>query len=196
MKKLTTEDFIRRANIVHGDKYGYQQTCYVNSATKVEIECKIHGVFEQTANDHLRGHNCRKCGINQQHKTLQQTYTNSITLARSVQRRQNTFIKKYGADNPSKISCLQEKKKRTFVLRYGVDNPRKSSVIKDKIKQTWLDKYGVDNPRKSSVIKDKIKQTWLDKYGVDNPSKSQEIQNKIKHTAQHTPNEDTGKQES
>ena len=36
-KKVTTEDFIRRAEEVHGDKYDYSKVNYVNGKTKVTI---------------------------------------------------------------------------------------------------------------------------------------------------------------
>jgi hypothetical protein len=36
---------------------------YVHSHEKVNIICKIHGVFSHTANSHLKGHGCPKCGF-------------------------------------------------------------------------------------------------------------------------------------
>lgn len=36
-KKVTTEDFIRRAKEVHGDKYDYSKVNYVNGKAKVTI---------------------------------------------------------------------------------------------------------------------------------------------------------------
>lgn len=61
MKKLTTEEFIRKAREVHGDKYDYSKVEYVNSQTKVCIICPIHGEFWQRPNAHLRGQGCKKC---------------------------------------------------------------------------------------------------------------------------------------
>lgn len=54
MAKLTTEEFIKRAKEVHGDKYDYSFVEYVNSSTKVKIICPKHGIFEQTPNKHLK----------------------------------------------------------------------------------------------------------------------------------------------
>ena len=39
MKKLTTEEFIEKANKIHNNKYDYSQVKYVNSRTKVCITC-------------------------------------------------------------------------------------------------------------------------------------------------------------
>ena len=47
MKKRTTEEFIELARQVHGDKYDYSKTVYVNKRSKVIITCPIHGDFEQ-----------------------------------------------------------------------------------------------------------------------------------------------------
>ena len=62
MKKKTTEEFIADARKVHGNKYDYSKTVYVNSRTKVCVTCMIHGDFLQNANDHVRGAGCPKCG--------------------------------------------------------------------------------------------------------------------------------------
>jgi len=47
--KLTTEKFIERSKIVHGNKYDYSQTEYKSAHEKVKIICPTHGVFEQKA---------------------------------------------------------------------------------------------------------------------------------------------------
>jgi len=45
-KKLKTEEFIRRAREVHGNKYDYSKVNYVDCKTKVTIICPVHGEFE------------------------------------------------------------------------------------------------------------------------------------------------------
>ena len=62
MKRLTTEEFINRAREVHGDKYDYSKTEYVNNHTKVCIICPEHGEFWQVPSSHLRGIGCGRCG--------------------------------------------------------------------------------------------------------------------------------------
>lgn len=58
---LPNEEFIKRAITLHGNKYDYSKTQYINSATKVCIICPEHGEFWQTPNSHLKGNGCRKC---------------------------------------------------------------------------------------------------------------------------------------
>ena len=59
--KLTTAEFIEKAKQVHGDKYDYSKTEYIDSHTKVSIICPEHGEFFQTPNNHLNGNACPKC---------------------------------------------------------------------------------------------------------------------------------------
>jgi hypothetical protein len=61
-KVLTTDDFIVKSKIKHGDKYDYSKVRYINNTTKVKIICPIHGEFEQTPQHHKRGNECKKCG--------------------------------------------------------------------------------------------------------------------------------------
>lgn len=60
-QKLTTEEFIKRAKKVHGNKYDYSKVEYVNSQTKICIICPEHGEFWQVPNSHLLGYGCAKC---------------------------------------------------------------------------------------------------------------------------------------
>ena len=61
-KKLTTDEFITNAKIIHDNKYDYSKTKYILSREKVIIICKNHGEFLQTPNIHLNGSGCDKCG--------------------------------------------------------------------------------------------------------------------------------------
>ena len=62
MAKLSTEEFIKKAREVHGDKYDYSKVVYVKSKTKVTIICPKHGEFLQTPQKHLYGQGCPICG--------------------------------------------------------------------------------------------------------------------------------------
>lgn len=64
-KKLTTEEFIKKAKLVHGDKYDYSKTIYVNAKSKVTIFCKTcDKFFDQVADTHYEC-GCPTCGKNQ-----------------------------------------------------------------------------------------------------------------------------------
>ena len=60
-KSVTTNEFIEKAQAIHGNKYDYSQTEYVNNKSKVKIICSEHGMFWQTPDDHLQGKGCPNC---------------------------------------------------------------------------------------------------------------------------------------
>jgi len=60
-KKMTTEDFVRKANYVHNGYFTYENCIYIDSNSKVTVTCPKHGDFEVKANNHLSGCNCKKC---------------------------------------------------------------------------------------------------------------------------------------
>ena len=57
MRKITNEEFIKKAKNIYGDKYDYSLTDYKNIKSKVKI---IYNdwIFEQKAEDHLLGKLC------------------------------------------------------------------------------------------------------------------------------------------
>lgn len=61
VRKSNTDDFIKKAKLVHGDKYDYINISYINVRTKVQIICKKHGTFDQKPNDHINGYGCQTC---------------------------------------------------------------------------------------------------------------------------------------
>ena len=61
MEDEKTKIFIEKALAIHGNKYDYTKTKYVNSQTKVCIICPEHGEFWQDVSHHLNGHGCPKC---------------------------------------------------------------------------------------------------------------------------------------
>ena len=61
MRKITFEEFERRAKERHKSKYKYLKETYKNTSSKVGIICPIHGSFSQNVNSHLRGCECPSC---------------------------------------------------------------------------------------------------------------------------------------
>jgi hypothetical protein len=61
-RRLTLEEFVKKSNIIHNDKFDYSISNYINNGVKIEIICPIHGNFSQLPSDHMRGIGCKKCG--------------------------------------------------------------------------------------------------------------------------------------
>ena len=70
-KRLTTDEFIKKAIKIHGLLYNYSHSEYIDSHHKLGIICSIHGIFFQTANDHLSGYGCSQCSNNKQLTTTE-----------------------------------------------------------------------------------------------------------------------------
>jgi len=60
--RLSTKEFIKRSIKLHNNIYDYSKTKYIANNKKVIIICKIHGIFFQTPNKHLKGRGCDHCG--------------------------------------------------------------------------------------------------------------------------------------
>ena len=99
-------------------------------------------------------------------------------------KREDTYIKKYGVNHPSKVQEIQDKKKKTCQLHFGCDWPSQDRRVKEKIKKTNLEKYGSESPLGSKEIQNKSKKTWQKKYGenITSPTQVESIKNKIKET--------------
>lgn len=64
--RWTTAAFIQKATAVHGNKYTYSKTEYINAHTAVIVTCPSHGDWDTKPSDHIRGNGghglgCPKC---------------------------------------------------------------------------------------------------------------------------------------
>lgn len=81
--EITTEEYIRRAKAVHGNKYSYEQTEYVDRKTHITITCPIHGPFKINPYTHIRlGTGCSKCARDKTIKTCSLTTESFIERAK------------------------------------------------------------------------------------------------------------------
>lgn len=61
---IRQKKFLEDAREVHGDKYIYDITKYINIGTKIPIKCPKHGFFDQTPRDHIHSKaGCPDCGV-------------------------------------------------------------------------------------------------------------------------------------
>lgn len=100
-RRKTTEEFIKEAKEVHGDRYDYTLAEYVSARKKIKILCDLHGVFEQTPDNHLKGKNCAKChGFNK-------TNNDIINKFKEIHGDKYDYreVEYYNARTPVKIIC-------------------------------------------------------------------------------------------
>ncbi len=60
-KKITFLEFIEKSLEIHGKKYSYDHSNYVDIFTPIYITCSKHGEFLQNPRNHYRGSGCPKC---------------------------------------------------------------------------------------------------------------------------------------
>ena len=86
----------------------------------------------------------------------------------------DTFITKYGVNNPMQLSEVKEKSRQTNLARYGVEVSTKNKNVVTKMVKTNLEKYGVAYQARREEANEKRKQTCLERYGVEHTGQIQE----------------------
>lgn len=89
---FTLNDFLIKAQEIHGNKYDYSKVINPKYNTKVTIICPIHGEFQQSVNSHLTDCGCPQCSKN---KLL----TNKEFLKRANKIHNNKYIYKTNYKN-------------------------------------------------------------------------------------------------
>lgn len=164
--KLTTELFIAKARLIHGEYYDYSMVTYTNSKTHVTIVCPVHGPFSQVPNAHISGRRsaCRSC-------TWKKRYPQNPAQSKDAKlKRRETCLVRYGREHPL-CSGLpsRQKRNRTCVERYGSEHPMQNNQIAKKASDTWRSKSEEEiskimnkkgpNPFLDDGIKAKLKKT-------------------------------------
>lgn len=107
----------------------------------------------------------------------------SMHPKRSLERRRQTNLGKYGNVCSLHGNETEEKTKKTNLEKYGTEYASQSSLVRNKIRNTNLEKYGVENPSQIEEIKEKKRNTCLGNYGTNYPSQSDEIKFKMKQSS-------------
>jgi hypothetical protein len=83
-RKLTQEEFLKKANFVHDNYYDYSKTEYKGGHQRINIICPKHGPFDQLAINHLNGQGCPECGRFQRKSSNTKTLENFIIQAKKI----------------------------------------------------------------------------------------------------------------
>ena len=107
--KGTLEEFIQKAKKIHGDKYDYSETEYVNSRTVVKIICPKHGPFYTTPNQHLSGkRGCRFCGYEKISEIKGSTTKEFINKAKMIWGDRFNYSKVNYVNSSTKVCIIDE----------------------------------------------------------------------------------------
>ena len=78
--RFTTDDFIKKAKEIHGDKYDYSDSVFTKFKNYVNIRCYQHGLFKQTPEHHIYG----ACGCPQCSPTFKGDTQSFIKRAKEI----------------------------------------------------------------------------------------------------------------
>jgi len=82
---MSKETFITRAKSVHGNLYDYIIDEYIDDKTHINVECKLHGVFMVTPNNHIYNKSgCPRCGSESSASKTRLDYNGIIVKVRNA----------------------------------------------------------------------------------------------------------------
>ena len=157
-KRKTTEEFIKESKIVHGDKFDYSISEYINKRTKIKYICKEHGIIEQRPDNHTKGNGCYKCFnngksnkeifIKKSKEIHNNKYDYSLVVYENALKKVKIICKEHGIfeqrpnDHLSGYGCIKcsgrYRKNDEFIINSNVihDNKYDYSLIKYKNNKT------------------------------------------------------------
>lgn len=126
----TREEFEKESNIIHENKYKYDQVVYKGNKIKVIIFCiKCKDTFEQVPNSHLRGFGCYRCAHANYSKIALEWLDDIEKIANSNNNNTRKIVIQK-ADSPGGEDMCK-------LAKYGI----KSEIYKSHIKLDGVDGY-------------------------------------------------------
>ena len=105
-KRLNTKIFVKRAKEIHGEKYDYSKVVYSNNRKKVTIICPVHGEFQMSPKNHLKGQTCPKCAAKERAKNLVLKIDKFIEKAKAKHGDKYDYSKVEYTNNMDKIKII------------------------------------------------------------------------------------------
>lgn len=176
--RMTNEDFKTRVTELFEGKYDLSDVQFENRKSMITLVCPEHGKFVKSAEALLLGRGCPVCSKIKMKEKLAQKKNSpewKADYARRAAKRKQTFLDKYGVENPMQMDSTKEKIKQTCLDRYGVENPRQSQEVIDKARQTNLERYGAISYAKSEEGLSRIQDTMEARYGSRNFMQSEAV---------------------
>lgn len=105
-KKITTEEWIKKAREVHRNKYNYSKVEYVDEKNKVCIICPEHGEFWQVPSYHLSGNGCKMCRKDLLRKKFSLTKEEFIDRAKQIHGGKYDYTKVEYVNSQTKVCII------------------------------------------------------------------------------------------
>ena len=91
---------------IHGDKYSFDESIYINSKTRIKVICKEHGEFYPLVTNLLRNHGCKKCGTERQSLSASFSTLDFIKKAKKVHGDKYIYDKAYTKEEKLEIEKM------------------------------------------------------------------------------------------
>ena len=150
--KNTTQQFISDCKAIHGDRYDYSESVYINCRKPVQIHCPIHGNFFQRPDAHLhQKQGCPKCKSDKMRKST----SDFIQQAKKVHGDLYDYSRVRYVDGHTSV-CIKCKVHGTFRQTprnhvTGSGCPKCVGKI-SKLERLFLDEVGIPEDRRQVPI--------------------------------------------
>ena len=167
-RALTKEEFVKRAQGTHGDRYNYDNVKYKNIHTKVTVGCPNHGFFEVSPALHIQRTGCPKCSVSRGHKQIRSILENFNVLFIEEYRFhdcRNAYPLPFDFYIPSENLLIEFDGIQHFrpILAFGGKEYFDIIKLHDQVKNKYVVKNNInllrikyDNPKIEQTIRDAI----------------------------------------
>jgi hypothetical protein len=106
-KMQNQEDYIKKCNLIHNNKYNYENVKITRMKDKITIVCPIHGEFVQRADAHLKGQGCPSCKGEKISNAKSDTLESFTTKANNIHQNKYDYSKAIyiNSKTPICITC-------------------------------------------------------------------------------------------
>lgn len=149
----TTEIYVAEAKQVHGDKYDYSKTKFVDTHTKLCITCPEHGDFWQTPHSHLYGQGCPKCVMSHmENRICNILKENKIDYV--YETNINGLLKRKSVDFylPEHNTAIECQGGQHFYGGFNRNDVEKANAIHNKVLKRDIEKYKILKKNNITVL--------------------------------------------
>ena len=94
IRKIGTEEFIRKAKEIHGERYDYSQAEYITSNDPITVICPEHGPFYPVPNNHINSKTiCPVCSLSEPSKIQEEIGQFLSSLGANVKQNDRTLLR-------------------------------------------------------------------------------------------------------
>ena len=152
--RLDPQEFIERCKVIHGDKYDYSETKYVNSKTKIKVRCNAcHEYFYIYPSNHLDGVGHSTCKYNPKGSTGERILEETLKENNIKFEKQKIFedcklgnYLPFDFYLPDYNICIEYQGRQHYepVDLWGGEETLKKQQFRDETKRQYCEKKGIE----------------------------------------------------